>query len=197
MFFNKEKRILRGLKRNEPKWENKAYVYYYEKVKGYAINKHQKRFKEEWFISAYGDTIIAFIKNIRNGFFREESTLFTYLIGIFNHKYTDQQRIHLKSRRIVKISLEDEDGQIIPVPDPDTRSDVLVRQIELDDIETLKKALKLLGANCYDLIFGFHYYGYNLTELAKKLGLGSSDKAKRQKYDCIQKLKNLYNKRRE
>ena len=33
MFFNKEKRILRGLKRNEPKWENKAYVYYYKKSK--------------------------------------------------------------------------------------------------------------------------------------------------------------------
>ena len=193
MLFNKEKRILRGLKKNESKWANKAYAFYYEKVKGYARNKHRNQFKEEWFTSAYGDTIIAFIENIRNDFFREEATPITYLIGIFKHKYADQQRIHLKNNRIVRISLEDEDGQIIPVPDPDTRTNVLERQIELDDVEAMKTAIKRLGKNCYELILGFHYYGYNLKELAQKIGL-DYQKTKKLKYDCIEKLKSMYKK---
>lgn len=191
IFFNKEKKILRGLKGNESKWEAIAYDYYYKKVIGYAINAHQKQFNKEWFLSAYGDAIIAFSKNIRNGFFEERSTATTYLIGIFKYKYIDQQRIHLGNRRIVRISLEDEDGKIIPVPDPDTRKNILERQIELDDIEAVKIALKRIGENCYKLIFGFHYYGYSLTELAKQLDLKDVNQAKRQKFQCIKKLKAL------
>ena len=112
------------------------YVYYYEKVKAFALKEHKEQFKDEWFTDAYADTIIAFSRNVRNGSFQQKSLPSTYLIGIFKYKYIDQIRI--ANRKGVIVDVSQEPHPVSEEPNP------LQRHIHKDDIKVMKKALQHL-----------------------------------------------------
>lgn len=68
---------------------------------------------------------------------------------------------------------------------------------ELDDdwfqkemkLSRVEKAIQLLGEQCRELLQLFYGFGWNMTDIAKKIGLRNDKVAKAQKYRCLQKAK--------
>lgn len=55
----------------------------------------------------------------------------------------------------------------------------------------LESALERIGAQCKELLHLFYGLGWNMVDIAKKIGLRNDKVAKAQKYRCIQKAKEL------
>ena len=58
-------------------------------------------------------------------------------------------------------------------------------------LRTIESALQKLGKQCRELLQLFYGSGWNMTEIAKKVGLRNDKVAKAQKYRCLQKAKEL------
>lgn len=58
-------------------------------------------------------------------------------------------------------------------------------------IRTIETALTQLGKQCQELLQLFYGLGWNMVEIAKKIGLRNDKVAKAQKYRCLQKAKEL------
>lgn len=72
-----------------------------------------------------------------------------------------------------------------------------VEQLEDDwfrkesQIRTIESALTKLGKQCQELLQLFYGLGWNMTDIAKKIGLRNDKVAKVQKYRCLNKAKEL------
>jgi RNA polymerase sigma factor (sigma-70 family) len=60
------------------------------------------------------------------------------------------------------------------------------KEMKLQRIET---AIEKIGKQCQELLHLFYGLGWNMVEIAKKIGLRNEKVAKAQKYRCIQKAK--------
>lgn len=60
------------------------------------------------------------------------------------------------------------------------------KEMKLRSIET---ALSKIGKQCQDLLKLFYGFGWNMVDIAKKLGMRNDKVAKAQKYRCINKVK--------
>lgn len=58
-------------------------------------------------------------------------------------------------------------------------------------IRNIEKALENLGKQCQEILQLFYGLGWNMVDIAKKIGLRNDKVAKAQKYRCIQKAKEL------
>jgi RNA polymerase sigma factor (sigma-70 family) len=58
-------------------------------------------------------------------------------------------------------------------------------------IRVIEEALLRLGKQCQELLQLFYGLGWNMAEIAKKVGLRNDKVAKVQKYRCLQKAKEL------
>lgn len=60
-------------------------------------------------------------------------------------------------------------------------------------IREVESTLGKLGAQCQELLQLFYGLGWNMVDIAKKIGLRNDKVAKAQKYRCLQKAKELIN----
>ncbi|MNU84843.1 RNA polymerase sigma factor SigL [compost metagenome] len=60
-------------------------------------------------------------------------------------------------------------------------------------IREVESTLEKLGAQCQELLQLFYGLGWNMVDIAKKIGLRNDKVAKAQKYRCLQKAKELIN----
>jgi RNA polymerase sigma factor (sigma-70 family) len=58
-------------------------------------------------------------------------------------------------------------------------------------IRTVENTLAKLGPQCQELLQLFYGLGWNMTDIAQKIGLRNDKVAKVQKYRCLQKAKDL------
>lgn len=58
-------------------------------------------------------------------------------------------------------------------------------------IRTIEQALTQLGKQCQELLQLFYGLGWNMVDIAAKIGLRNDKVAKAQKYRCLQKAKEL------
>lgn len=58
-------------------------------------------------------------------------------------------------------------------------------------IREVESTLEKLGAQCQELLQLFYGLGWNMVDIAKKIGLRNDKVAKAQKYRCLQKAKEL------
>ena len=56
-------------------------------------------------------------------------------------------------------------------------------------LRSIENAISKIGKQCQDLLKFFYGLGWNMVEIAKKLGLRNDKVAKAQKYRCINKVK--------
>ncbi len=64
-------------------------------------------------------------------------------------------------------------------------------------IREVESTLGKLGAQCQELLQLFYGLGWNMVDIAKKIGLRNDKVAKAQKYRCLQKAKELIREREE
>ncbi len=58
-------------------------------------------------------------------------------------------------------------------------------------LRTIENALKDLGKQCQEILELFYGLGWNMVDIAKKIGLRNDKVVKTQKYRCLQKAKEL------
>ena len=164
----------------------KQYIYFIkEGVKKYAL-------QEDEAFDAYSDTILQAIDNIRKGLFENRSALKTYLYRIFINKCVDLLRKKTTNKNSVHqtASLSD---MLILIADP--AKTVVQQLIERTDMESLKNKLQELGENCRKLLMLFAD-GFSDREVSVLMEYKSADVVKTSRLRCVDKLRLLYNVKR-
>lgn len=103
----------------------------------------------------------------------------TYLIGVGKLK-----AIHLLSERknITEASLDDDN--VLQIAD---ESESPLRQ-------EVRELLDMLDRKCRELLEQFYVFGYTMEEIAKRMKMANANTAKAQKYNCMKRFTELYNK---
>jgi RNA polymerase sigma factor (sigma-70 family) len=131
----------------------------------------------------YADAVSHLIWNVKTGSFKGQSKLSTYLFQIYTHKTVDHIR-HIstnKNKAYIELSEDRLDASFS-----------LDKRIESTlDVELLKQSLSAMGEPCKGVIMDWAYWGYSMKEIAVRNQLDNAEKAKRKKYNCLQKLRSL------
>ena len=164
----------------------KQYIYFIkEGVKKYAL-------QEDEAFDAYSDTILQAIDNIRKGHFENRSALKTYLYRIFINKCVDFLRKKTTNKNSVHKTASISD-MLILIADP--AKTVVQQLIERTDMESLKNKLQELGESCRKLLMLFAD-GFSDREVSVLMEYKSADVVKTSRLRCLDKLRLLYNVKR-
>ncbi len=125
----------------------------------------------------YQEAIIVLDKNIREGNFRTEGSLESYLFSIGKFLWMNQLR---KKKLTLKEKFYDHEliGEGI-------EPDLLMINDQRNTL--LKELLGKLGKRCQEIL-ALWQLSYSMEEIATRLGLHDSSTARKAKYDCQQQL---------
>lgn len=176
----RDQEVLAGIKAGGAKLEGMirhVYETYFHFVKQ-AIRKHA--LEEDEGIDAYTDSVMIFRQQVISGRFRGESKISTFIYRIFFHKCIDAIRKNSTKR----VSYEYE----LPVHLED-KSPSIARLLQIkEDFERVKGFLIKLGKPCYQIILDSGFHGYNMDEIAARIGFKDAQSVRSRKYTCMKKL---------
>ncbi|MFC5408370.1 RNA polymerase sigma factor [Larkinella bovis] len=172
-----------GLQRR--KAEDELYLKYQYLI---ADGQRKHRLDEDDCASAYSDTVISVIENIRGGRFEGKSGLSTYIYQIFSNKCIDLIRKKSSQRGQVHqaLSLDDLLLQL-----PDSARSIIQQLTDESEIVRLRSLLNTLGDKCRDILLAMGE-GYSDEEIARQMQYNSAAVAKTSRLRCMERLKNLY-----
>ena len=132
----------------------------------------------------YQEAFIAVWRNIQLDRFQpqKETSLDGYIYQVAKNKWLDQLRA-AKRRQVVPLT--DRANEIEEAP--------ALSRDEQQQIDEIKKNLKLLGQPCRDVIERFYYHKQSMRTISASLNWTEAT-AKNNKYRCIQRLRNLLKK---
>ncbi len=163
------------------------YIYFIkEGIKKYALQEDES-------FDAYSDTILHAIDNIRKGYFENRSALKTYLYRIFINKCVDVLRKKTTNRNSVHKTSSISDMLMLMA---DSAKTVVQQIIERTDMDVLSNKLQELSENCRKLLTLFAD-GYSDKEVSVLLEYKSADVVKTSRLRCLDKLRMLYNIKRD
>ena len=134
-------------------------------------------------IDIFHEGIIALDDNIRKGKYQEEGKLQAYLFSICRFLWLN------KIKRNKKMVYTDEISQLDKVA-YDTPESLSMSAEQKDMLEQL---LSRLGEKC-EKILELWKLSYSMEEIAEKVGLKNAGVARRQRYNCYQKLMKILDK---
>ncbi len=130
----------------------------------------------------YHQSILIFYENILAGKLTElKSSIRTYLMAVGKNKVYEMLRYQHRqsanpSEHLPDQTIEDETDQT-------------------DEMITLsRKALRLLGDPCKTLLELYYYHKQSMQEIARQLGYKNENTTKNQKYKCLLRLRELFQK---
>jgi RNA polymerase sigma factor (sigma-70 family) len=160
----------------------KRYAYFVRE----GITKHA--LSEDESFTAYSDTILAALENIRNTHFEARASLKTYLFQIFQHKCVDLLRKRTTNKNSVHRS-EFISERLLQLSD-NARS-IIQKLIDKADWSLLREKLNELEEKCRQILM---YWGDNYSdkEIASLLQYKTADVVKTSRLRCLDKLRKLY-----
>jgi RNA polymerase sigma factor (sigma-70 family) len=133
-------------------------------------------------LDTFTDAIIDLIEQVAKGKFKGESKLSSYFYKIFYFKSIDLFRKNKTNR----IAYQEE------LPELPDSAPIAAKEMEIKEaVNQLYKYLDQLGEPCKQILIDWGFWGYNMTEIAERVGLLGSAEAKDRKYNCLQKLRKL------
>ena len=132
----------------------------------------------------YLDSLMAFVKAVEKGAFKGKSKIVTYLYSIYDNRC--KNKVRDRKRADSRASWVDE----MPVL-PDKARNMLQTMIAQEELDSLGELLAKLGGKCREILILYRYHGYNMEEIAQKLGFKSAQAVSTSKYRCMEKLKSL------
>lgn len=128
----------------------------------------------------FQDAVIIFDRNVRRGLFegREGSSLRTYFVAIAKWHWVNLRR---KTHPTDELQPAQYDAEV-------SAPDVAVFNDELRDL--LSAAIARLGKRCQEML-QYVKLEYSNDELAQLFGLSSTDRAKKEKYRCFERLRDI------
>lgn len=132
---------------------------------------------------AFADALSMVVWNIKTNTFKGDSKISSYLYRIYYNKSVDLLR-HLSTNK---------NRATQNIEDLDLASELSLND-NLDlklDIEIVKDAIQSLGNVCKSIIMDWGYWGYSMAEIAIRNNIENGTKAKKMKYNCLKKLKEI------
>lgn len=133
----------------------------------------------EW----YQEAFFIFFEQVRSGQLKQfESSVSTYLIGIGKNLGRDHRKKHWE-RKVEKAG-----------------ADVLQFAEEApeygdpvgESADKLTSALDMLGGSCKDVLIMYYYRRFSMEAIAARTGLKNENTAKKTKYECLKKLRDIF-----
>lgn len=149
------------------------YAQNYAKVERYLLAKGSTR---EQVKDIFQEAILVVFRKIRNGDFRGDSTVSTFLFAVCKIIWLKEVKRESQLGSLTS-SLELADRELLDQPayEPD-------RRIELADV------IKELGQECQEILVSFYYKKMSMMELKEKYRLDSIGAMKNRKYRCLKSL---------
>ena len=133
-------------------------------------------------LDMFTDAIIMLSDQVAKGEFKGESKLSSYFYKIFYFKSVDLFRKNTTNKIDYRAEL----------PDLTDQEPLVAKSMETNEaIKELYKFMDQIGEPCKQILLDWGFWGYNMTEIAERVGLEGSKQAKDRKYKCLQKLRNL------
>lgn len=128
-------------------------------------------------LDIFQEGVIVLYDSIKNGKFKNDSTVKTYLFSICKNKWYSKYKEVLKERDILKNGHHN-----------------LQNSSYIDD-QLLANTMKGLGSDCVKILVGFYYDKMSMKEIMETFNLGSVQAAKNKKMRCLRYLMNLVKKK--
>ena len=128
----------------------------------------------------FQESIIAFYENVRDGKYKGESAVSTYLYSIAKFKWLNQ----LKKDKV-------RDGHQNEIETDMFENDPLTHLINKQRQDNIFDVLAELGSQCKELLIASLYYGKSMKELVEAGTYSSEQIARNKKYKCLKHLKEL------
>ncbi|GAB3983297.1 hypothetical protein GCM10028806_56350 [Spirosoma terrae] len=131
------------------------------------------------------ESIITFLFNLHHEKYqwREEAELTTYVIKIARHKWSEMVRA---KKQPISLDLATLSSDAEPASSSDGD------ELDFEDRRILvEKNMMLLGDKCRQCIDLFYFQKKTMQEIAARLGWANEDVAKKEKYRCLKKLRQL------
>lgn len=133
-------------------------------------------------LDVFTDAILDLMEQAKQGIFRGESKLSTYLYKIFYFKCVDLSRKNTTKPLSYPSDL----------PELADQASDIQKKIETgEDFTGLLNLLDQLGEPCRQILLDWGFWGYSMADIAERTGLGGSVQVKDRKYKCLQRLRKL------
>jgi RNA polymerase sigma factor (sigma-70 family) len=127
----------------------------------------------------FQEALVIFCRKATDYDFVLTSQLSTYLYGICYYLWKDEKR------RTEKFKASSIDSELIQA-DGEAISGMIEEDLHIRQAE---KVLNDLGERCRELLLLFYNGGLRVKDIAAKMGYGSENSAKNQKYKCLEAAK--------
>ncbi len=127
--------------------------------------------------------VILLDQKVRNGSFRGESNVKTYLLGICKRLIWDSA----KKKEI--LDFQDDLGTGMNVPSYDHFDDLEKSHDEKQRDTTLNQLIEQMGGNCPEALKNYYFERLKMSEVAEKINLKNANQAKKAVSRCRQKLR--------
>lgn len=171
--------LINGSKAQREKALGAIYRSNKEKVCSYILGNNGNREEAK---DIFQEAVIAFYENVRDGKFKGESAIGTYLYSIAKFKWLNQ----IKKNQI-------RTGHHEKAPREEFSESPLATILEDEKKKRVLDVLEHLGSACQKLLVESIYHNASMKEIVASGGYSSEQIVRNKKYKCLQKLKELIN----
>ena len=153
-----------------------------EQYAGISVKMRRKfHLDREASLDLFADAVIALITQIESGTYKGDSKLSTYFYRIFYNKCVDL----LRKNTTNTVELDDNQAHL------SVGKSELEHWHDRFQVEEIKVSLDKMGDPCRQILMDWGFWGYNMKEIAAKVGYSTADQAKKRKYKCLKQLREL------
>ncbi len=169
--------IIEGLRgRAEEEAIRSIYYQYFEGLAHYVVHNSGRREDAE---DIFQEVVIAFIRLVKEGKFRGESSIKTFLFALNRNLWMNElKRRGRAEQREIKYEVGKEEK--------DERIDQVIEQRE--GTKELDRTMDQLGEACKKILVLFYYQERSMKEILSELHYENEQVVRNKKYKCLKKL---------
>lgn len=132
----------------------------------------------------FQDAVLVLVEKVKNGQFRGESSIKTFLSAIARNRWLFELRTRSRRKKRETIYSSDEDVETAEEND----------SFNIERIKGLEKALSQLGEVCKTILTGYYYEDKSIKDLLPQFDYENEQVLRNKKCKCMKKLKDLLSK---
>lgn len=182
LFLYTDNELIADLSSRNMELNNKAFRYLYEHYYPMAEKITREVFKNTTEApDIFQESIIAIYENIRNGSFKAESSIKTYLYSIIRN------RVHIRKLKNRIIQKTEKKYWRLSADSFDITKEIDINHIEIKEY-VAHSLLDQLNERCKELLRLYYFEKMTMKNISTALNYSNEETARQQKYKCMQKL---------
>ena len=154
---------------------------YFESLSWYVMKNSGTREDAE---DVFQEVVVSFVELVRNGQFREESSVKTFLYSM--NRYTWLNELKRRGRALAREEkYEKELDRILP----DTSHLVMNREEKAE----LRRLVEELGETCRKILHLYYYENFSMKEILDTTEYENEQVVRNKKYKCLKQLEQMIN----